>query len=449
MLKPFLQPQEPPQRTILTVSQLNQQAKSCLEKNIGSIWLNGEISNLTKAVSGHWYFSLKDDSAQIRCAMFRFKTQTLKFVPKEGDQVVVKGKISLYEARGEYQLIVDYMEPAGLGDLQQRLRLLIEKFTQEGLFAVERKKKLPKMPRTIGVITSATGAAVHDVLNVLKRRCPMIPVIIYPTQVQGNNASKQIITALEYAQKRQECDVLIITRGGGSLEDLWCFNDEILARKIAACNIPTVAAIGHEVDTSIAELIADLRAPTPSAAAELVAPERANLEQQIDYLSIKLLQLLQQKLDTLKNKLNVASLKISDPKTAILTNQNKLEKTQAKLKALILAAINQNQQKLKHIESDFNRHNPITQLKNNQQKLSRLDYRLKTAWFKTFELKNKRLAVTASTLNTLSPLSTLNRGYAIVKQKGSNKLIRQTSQVKTNDSLEIMLADGSINCRVL
>lgn len=448
MIQPVLQPQQPPKRQILTVSQLNNRVKGVLENQIASIWLTGEISNLTKAASGHWYFSLKDDAAQIRCAMFRFKTQSLRFSPSEGDKVVVKGKVSLYEARGDYQLIADYMEPAGVGALQQKLNQLINKLKALGLFSQEHKQPLPKLPVRIGVITSPNGAAIHDVLTVLQRRCPMIPVVIYPTQVQGESGAASIIKALQSAQKRNECDVLLITRGGGSLEDLWCFNDEQLAQKIFDCKIPIVAAIGHEVDTTIAELVADLRAPTPSAAAELLAPDQQALQQRLDLLSMRLSGVLFNQIDQLQNRLNIARLKVTDPESSILASQIKLEKLQHRFSISAQSSLQNKEAQLRELKHRLQNLSPITQLENNQHKVNEIKLRLNTAWQKIFSRLDQNLKLAAGSLDTLSPLSTLSRGYSIARQTNTGKVINRTAQLKPGEKFTLMVSDGQADCQV-
>src|SRR5690554_6054855 len=274
----------------LTVSELNRQARHLLESSFMQAWVEGELTGLSRPSSGHWYFSLKDQRAQVRCAMFRGFNQRLRQLPKEGDLVRVRGKVSLYEARGDYQLIVEHLEPAGLGALQQAFEALKARLYAEGLFAAERKKPVPETPRHIGVVTSPTGAAIHDILTVLQRRCPNIPMTLYPTAVQGQAATAEIVAAIQRAVHHGQADVLIIGRGGGSLEDLWCFNEEAVARAIAACPIPTVSAVGHEVDVTIADFVADLRAPTPSAAAEKVSPDQSAWLGRLEEIRLRLTQ---------------------------------------------------------------------------------------------------------------------------------------------------------------
>src|SRR5579862_9598159 len=261
-------------RNVFTVSRLNREVRLLLEKGLGVIWIEGELSNFSAPSSGHWYFSLKDRDAQLRCAMFRMKNAGVGFKPKDGQQVLVRGRISLYEPRGEYQLSAEHLEEAGVGALKREFERLKNKLAAEGLFALERKRSLPRFPRRIGVVTSPTGAAIRDILHILGRRFPPAAVLIYPTAVQGDAAIPMIVEALQTASARAECDVLIVARGGGSIEDLWSFNDERVARAICASSIPVVSGIGHEIDFTIADFVADARAPTPSGAAELVAPDR-------------------------------------------------------------------------------------------------------------------------------------------------------------------------------
>jgi len=452
MKKPFLQPQnisQTPQREILTVSQLNSKAKSLLESQVGTIWLEGEISNFIQAASGHWYFTLKDNSAQIKCAIFKFKNRLLKISPKEGDKVVVKGKVSLYEARGDYQMIADYMEPTGLGDLQKKLNELISKLDSQGLFSADNKKPLPFLPKRIGVITSPTGAAIHDVLTVLERRCPMVPVIIYPTQVQGISAAKSIIKALSIAEGRNECDVLLMTRGGGSLEDLWCFNDENLAHAIAKCNIPIVAAIGHEVDVTITELVADLRAATPSAAAELLVPEQQVLWQKLDLLFQDLNNNTLYKINQQQNRLNIARLKLKDPEQTILQSQHQLEKMKHQLVNHFKASLQIKTNQLNHLAGQLKSLHPNELLIKNKYRLSELEQKLHNSIQKIIDSKSNQLAVSASHLNALSPLSTLGRGYSITRDKKTKAVISKISQVTKEQKISIIVSDGEFDCRVI
>ena len=451
MRKPFLQPQNPSQparRQVLTVSQLNQKAKSLMETELGTIWLEGEISNFIQAASGHWYFTLKDNNAQIKCAIFKFKNRLIKISPKEGDKVIIKGKVSLYEARGDYQMIADYMEPSGLGELQQELNALVKKLEAKKLFATENKKTLPFLPKAIGVITSPSGAAIRDVITVLERRCPMIPIIIYPSVVQGRDASKDISAALAKATSREECDVLLITRGGGSLEDLWCFNNEKLALQIAACEIPIIAAIGHEVDITITELVADLRAATPSAAAELIAPEQQTLWQSLDVHFQSLNDFINSTIHQLQTRLNIARLKLKEPDQLIQAGQHQRDKLTHRLQVSYVRQIRNQQIRLDRITKKLVELNPKEKLFEQKYKLERTIVRLETAIQESLRSRQNKLSLLAGSLNTLSPLSTLSRGYSITRDKNTQEVINTVAQTSKDQELSILLSDGEIDCRV-
>ncbi len=384
---------------IFTVARLNQESRHLLEEGLGTVWVEAEISNLVFPASGHWYFSLKDERAQIRCAMFKGNNSKIKFTPEDGDQVLVKGRVSLYEPRGDYQLIVEQLEPSGVGALQKAFEQLKTKLAAEGLFNNTHKKPLPALPRCVGVVTSSSGAAVHDILTVLKRRFPALPIIIYPCSVQGETASAEIVAAIQIANRRQECDVLIVGRGGGSLEDLWCFNTEAVARAIYASEIPIVSAVGHEVDVTIADFVADQRAATPSAAAELISPNVSDWLQSIEQMQQRLIHAMQLYL-------------------ARLTTQ------------------------LKFLRNTL-RH-PKYKLQEQAQKLDYLSTHLRNAMQNYLHKQQQTFAVLISKLQAFSPLATLERGYAIVQQAG--KIVTRVEQVKPGDHLQIKVTDGEIYC---
>ncbi|MEP7246615.1 MAG: exodeoxyribonuclease VII large subunit [Gammaproteobacteria bacterium] len=319
----------PPERAVYTVSRLNREVRLLLEHGMPVVWLEGELSNYSAPASGHWYFSMKDRDAQIRCAMFRQKNMGVGFTPKSGQHVVVRGRVTMYEPRGDYQLIVEHMEEAGVGALKREFERLKAKLTTEGLFALDRKRALPRFPRSIGVVTSPTGAAIRDILHILARRFPPASVVIYPTPVQGAAAIPAIIEAIATANARAECDVLIVARGGGSLEDLWAFNDEGVARAIHASVLPVVSGIGHEVDFTIADFVADARAPTPSGAAELVVPDRHAcldvLVRTADRLSVA----MRRELRTVSSRFDAACmrLKMMHPGARLTQQEQRLEGT--------------------------------------------------------------------------------------------------------------------------
>jgi exodeoxyribonuclease VII large subunit len=392
-----------PERIVYTISELNQMVSTLLEDAFLPIWVEGEISNFASPASGHWYFSLKDASAQVRCAMFQGRNRSAGFQPSNGAQVLARAKIGLYEPRGDFQLIVDYIEEAGDGALRRAFEILKARLIQEGLCDATRKKSLPTIPRCVGVITSPTGAAIRDILTVLKRRFPSIPVIIYPTAVQGQNAATQIARALQLAEQRAECDVLILARGGGSLEDLAAFNEEIVARAMFACGIPIVSAVGHEIDFTIADFVADKRAPTPSAAAEMVSPDCAEWSQRLHKLYRLLVRCIQHEF-------------------------SQVEKTLAHLI-----------KRLRH---------PGQRIRDQTQRIDDLEQRLQRTMQVVLQQAQHKLANLSRALNTVSPLATLSRGYAIVTRKETSEILRSIKQTFVGDSIAARLGDGQLSCEV-
>ncbi len=386
---------------IYTVTQFNHDSRQLLEKTFGQIWITGEISNLARPASGHLYFTLKDDKAAVRCALFRNSRRNTPPDLDNGQQVVANARVSLYEPRGDFQLIVNSLEPAGLGLLQKKFEQLKKQLLAEGLFDQSRKQPIPDMPTTIGIITSSRGAAIHDVLKVLKRRHSNIEVIVYPSLVQGEQAAANISQMIKVANQRNECDVLLVTRGGGSLEDLWCFNEESVARAIAASDLPIVSAVGHEVDFTIADFVADLRAATPSAAAELLSPDQASLKQQLHHAQRKLVHLLQQQVEYKQLVLNALKARLPRPDALLQQETQTVDHLQLRLEQAMQRGLQQNQQRLAH---------------------------------------------NSSLLNSLSPLNTLSRGYAILSQ--DNKAISSVKQIDKQSPITAQLHDGDIELTV-
>lgn len=386
---------------IYTVSTLNQSARLLLEEGLGTVWVEGEISNFVRASSGHIYFSLKDANAQVKCAYFKGRRNQQNNWA-QGMQVLACARVSLYEPRGDYQLIVEYVEEAGLGALQKAFETLKAKLQTEGLFATEHKKPLPAYPQCLGVITSPTGAAIRDILHVLERRYPILPVIIYPTLVQGAGAAEQITKAIQLANQQQACDVLILARGGGSLEDLWSFNEENVAKAIFASQIPIISGVGHEIDFTIADFVADVRAPTPSAAAEIVSPDGEALLGYLEQMESRLAQRM----------------------------RHQLAFKQQSLQSLT--------QRLRH---------PRERLQFFAQKLDDQTHRLAQAWHKLITRRNHQLALILQNLQTLSPKATLQRGYAIVKN-AKGDIVRTPQQAKPGEQIFTTLSLGEIISRV-
>ena len=439
-----------PERDIYSVSRLNQEARLLLEQGFPRIWLEGELSNVSRPSSGHLYFTLKDARAQIRAAMFRSRNQAIRFRPEEGLQVLVRGRISLYEPRGDYQLIVDQMEEAGDGALRRAFEELKRKLDAEGLFDAARKQPLPALPSRIGVITSPSGAAVRDVISVLRRRFPAIPVLIYPVPVQGKEAGGEIANAIRLASRRAECDVLILTRGGGSLEDLWPFNEEVVARAIHDCRVPLVSAVGHEIDFTIADFVADRRAATPSAAAELVVPDQLEWLARLTQLSARLENRLRQLLSDDQRRMAWLEQRLQQlhPGQYLRQQAQRLDELEQRARLLIEIKFNRLQYSLKELNEELQRHSPTQLLGRLQLQQDLLAQRLGTAVLGLLAEKRRRLELACRSLDTISPLATLQRGYAIVSQLPERRILRQAASVKAGDRLEARLAEGTLVCTV-
>jgi len=431
----------------LTVSELNHQARHLLESSFMQVWVEGELSGFSRPSSGHWYFSLKDQKCQIRCAMFRGANQRIRTLPREGDQIRIRGKVTLYENRGDFQIIVEHLEPAGLGALQQAFEALKARLQGEGLFDRARKKPIPATPRHIGVVTSPTGAAIHDILTVLKRRCPAIPVTLYPTAVQGQPATADIVQAIARAQQHGLADVLIIGRGGGSLEDLWCFNEEAVARAIAACPIPTVSAVGHEVDVTIADFVADLRAPTPSAAAEKISPDQQDWLRRLTEQQGRLGQSARRLLQRLDNQLGHLSARLRDPRRELLEKAQRMDELELRLNKAIRDRLDQQKQKTDYLLQRMSAQSPRRTLKTVREQTQRLEERLTLTTRHQLRQKDERLQHIAQTLHVVSPLATLGRGYAIVKDD-NDRIVRKAGDLETGSQITARLGHGSVSARV-
>lgn len=431
----------------LTVSELNHQARHLLESSFMQVWVEGELSGFSRPSSGHWYFSLKDQKCQIRCAMFRGANQRIRTLPREGDQIRIRGKVTLYENRGDFQIIVEHLEPAGLGALQQAFEALKARLQGEGLFDPARKKPIPATPRHIGVVTSPTGAAIHDILTVLKRRCSAIPVTLYPTAVQGQAATADIVQAIDRAQRHGLADVLIIGRGGGSLEDLWCFNEEAVARAIAACSIPTVSAVGHEVDVTIADFVADLRAPTPSAAAEKISPDQQDWLRRLAEQQGRLGQSAHRLLQRLDSQLGHLSARLRDPRRELLEKAQRMDELEMRLNKAISGRLGQQKQKTDYLLQRMSAQSPRRTLKTASEQTQQLEERLTLAARHLLRQKDERLQHIAQTLHAVSPLATLGRGYAIVKDD-NDRIVRKAGDLVTGSQITARLGHGSVSARV-
>lgn len=435
---------------IYSVTELNREAKNLLADYFSVIQVEGEISNLSTPSSGHIYFSLKDSSAQIRCAMFKSQLRRLTFKPENGKQVTIFAQVSLYEARGDYQLVVDKIQLAGEGDLQIAFEKLKTKLQKEGLFAQSLKQAIPKLPKRIAIITSPSGAAIHDILSVLKRRFPAIPVIIYPTSVQGETAKYEICDAIKIANRQKKADILLLARGGGAIEDLWAFNEEMVARAIVKSEIPIIAGIGHEIDFTIADFVADLRSPTPSAAAENAVPKQQNyltifqsIESQLQKIILQDIARYQQTIHWLNKRLQQQHLS-----QQLLRYAQAVDNLEIRLKQTMTEKIKyfKTQQ---HIQANLlQQYNPVKKIIRYTERQQYLSKQLSLAMQHQLETLQRKLFSSVQTLNALSPLATLQRGYAIVSKIESSALIYSSQQLSINELIKTRLAQGYILSQV-
>lgn len=434
-----------PRGEIITVSQLNQAVARLLERNFPLAWVAGELSNVTRAASGHWYFTLKDASAQVRAVMFRGRAQYVDFVPREGDRVEVRATVGLYTPRGDFQLNVEAMRKAGVGNLYEAFLRLKGKLEQEGLFDAARKRALPFFPRTIGIVTSPQAAALRDIITAFRRRAPHLQLILYPTLVQGEGSADRIAEAIATASERAECDLLIVGRGGGSLEDLWSFNDEKVARAIAACSMPVISGVGHETDFTIADFVADVRAPTPTAAAELAATPTADWNALLAQHAQDLGDALRRQLGDRVQTLDWLSSRLQSPAAAIRQQRLRLDSLQLRLTHATREPLSAARFSLAEARNRLRRALPDTALRRTQ--LAQRSSRLATAFATGFAEQRHRHAALHGQLELLAPQRTLERGYAIL-QDGDGKVLRDPAQLHPPQDLTLTLADGSAQISV-
>jgi len=438
-----------PERKIFTVSELSLEIKNLLEKQFPDVWVNGEVSNFRAATSGHYYFTLKDANAQIRAVCFRNQARYLKFKPQDGISVIARGHLSVYEARGEYQLYVEYLEPAGLGALQLAFEQLKAKLAAEGLFDPARKKPLPVLPRAIGVVTSPTGAVIRDILRVLKRRFRNMNVTLYPVKVQGESAAQEIVEGIEYFNRHRIVDVMIVARGGGSLEDLWAFNEEIVARAIAASKIPVISAVGHETDFTIADFVADLRAPTPSAAAELVVHRKQDFVAELQERARRMAQVVRLKLAEARERL--IALRMHSVFQTILTRvaerAQRVDDAIAALERSIRFRLNAARQDWVRASAGVLRYDFRGLVGLKRSALESRDRRFETTFRQFLLARRNRLLQVEAILKERSPLTILNRGYSITRD-AQGRIVRDAAQVAIGDDLSIRLARGELGATV-
>lgn len=434
----------PDGQKVHSVTTLNRLARNILTSEIGLVWLSAEISNFTRASSGHWYFTLKDNKAQVRAAMFRSANRVVRTPPREGDKVLVRASVGIYEPRGDYQLVVENLEPEGEGQLKLAFEQLKYKLQAEGLFDPANKQSLPSHIKRIGVITSAQGAALHDVLSVLKRRSPATEVIVYPSMVQGEQAAAQLAHNIWLANQRNEVDVILLTRGGGSMEDLWCFNNESLAREVARSTLPLVSAVGHEVDVTIADFVADLRAPTPSAAAELLSMDQRELQKQIQQLQRQLTRFYFNSLQRRAHHLAVLRqrLKSKHPDVMLQQQSQRVDQFAQRLTNLMTQQLNRYQSIVQRLDSRLTRQHPAIQLDKIKAQRNFLTQRLSSHMKQRLETDKQKLATLAHLLQSVSPLATMARGYSATFKAG--EAITSIKAVTTADEIISRVSDGEI-----
>ena len=438
------------QRQVYSVSQLNQEVKQLLQKNFPLIWIEGELSNLAQPASGHMYFSLKDEQAQVRCAMFRNANRQLSFQPEDGMHVLIRAHVGLYEPRGEYQLTVEHMEEAGVGILQRRYEELKRKLSKEGIFNEAHKQPLPEFPKTLSIVTSATGAALRDILSVLRRRYPILAIRIYAVPVQGEESAHAIVSAIKTINQRKDCDVIILARGGGSIEDLWSFNEEVVARAIYASNLPVVTGIGHEVDFTIADFVADLRAATPSAAAELIVPHQEELIEKFEQFKNSLLYWIQDYLSTLYQSIDwiIQRLGFLHPKQAIQRNKQQLVELRRRAQSTILLKLSNQHNQLNKLLIRLENQSPKARVNEAKIQLFNMNRNLRRLLFMQLEQHNHQLKALTRTLEAVSPQGTLNRGYSIVTRASNSQIIRYADQVTDHEKILIQLAKGRLSAHI-
>jgi exodeoxyribonuclease VII large subunit len=438
------------EREVFTVSALNREARQLIERSFGTIWVEGEISNLARPSSGHMYWSLKDDSAQVRCAMFRQSNRSLKFSPANGQQVLARGRVGIYEARGEFQLVIDYVEEAGEGLLRRQFEELKRKLAAEGLFDAERKKLLPPLPQRIGVVTSPSGAAVRDVITTLRRRFPAVEVLVYPTAVQGKAAAAEIAQTLALADRRGDCDLLILARGGGSLEDLWSFNEEVVARALDALATPVISGVGHEVDFTIADFVADLRAPTPSGAAEIAVPDRSEWLSQVGALAQRLSRAAKQQLADVKGLLGGLAHRLtrSHPGAQLRESNQRLDDLEVRLRHGWQRLLDRRRGRLTALTAGLRGAAPRRQLAGLKERCRWLAREVERAIVERLGHQRTRLELAARALQAVSPLATLDRGYAIVSNPVDGNVVTDAVSVTRGTRIDVRLARGEPSATV-
>ena len=435
-------------RTILTVSELTREIKEILEDRFPDVWVEGEISNVRVPPSGHIYFTLKDDTSQIRAVLFKMQARTLRFIAEDGLHVICRGRVSLYEKRGDYQLILGSMEPKGIGALQLAFLQLKEKLEKEGFFDPARKKPIPMVPQNIGIVTSPTGAVIRDMLHILNRRFENLHILLYPVRVQGEGASGEIVEAVKYFNQRTDVDVIIVGRGGGSLEDLWAFNEEAVARAIYHSRIPIISAVGHETDYTVSDFVADLRAPTPSAAAELVVRDKKEIKNILHYLRGRLENEAVQIFQGYRTHLSHLVRIFREPEKKIEEYFLRTDDLVNRLRLLASWTLKRKREKQLHLSENLLLRSPMERLKNVRSFMSEVRKRMGQNVNHAMEMRRHRVAGILGKLDSLSPLSILHRGYSITRKLPSLQVLREATHVKEGDRVEVKLYRGTLVCGV-
>ena len=439
---------DPFARDVYTVSRLNLDARAVLEEAFSTVWIEGEVSNLARPRSGHIYFTLKDEHCQVRCAMFRMHNRSLGFAPEDGMQVLAHAKVSLYPERGEFQLIVQYMEEAGAGALRRAFDALKHRLGAEGLFDAEHKRPLPALPQCVGVVTSPTGAAVRDVLSVLGRRFPAVPVVLYPVPVQGAGAAAAIARMLDVACERAECDVLIVTRGGGSLEDLWAFNEEVVARAMHRASIPIISGVGHEIDFTIADLVADLRAPTPSAAAESVVPDANEWAAKYRGFETRLVAVMRRALSARRGEVRTLAKRLVHPRRRLFDHSQRLDAMTMRLSRAAGAGVRERRARLSTVAARLARHAPDRMVQAHRARCASLEHRLLMATRTALTERRTRVSALERALGAFGPQATLERGYSILLRADDRHVVRGAHEVRPGERLRARLARGALDLDV-
>lgn len=436
------------EKRILSVSQLTGLIRGVMEENFQQVWVEGEVSNLAMPGSGHLYFTLKDAGAQLRCVMFRASARALRFQPKDGLGLIVRGRLTVYDQRGDYQLLVEYLEPKGIGALQLAFSQLKEKLVREGLFAEDHKRPLPVLPQRIGIVTSPTGAAIHDMLAVISRRFANVEILVAPVKVQGEGAAAEIAAAIDDFNRYRAIDVMIVGRGGGSLEDLWAFNEESVARAIYRSHIPVISAVGHEVDFTIADLVADLRAPTPSAAAELVVQSKGELTATCTALEHRLHKALQHRLREYAGTVRSLQRALREPAMLVGYLGQRLDDLQERLKNAVDGMIDDRRGRVENCCNRLHLQNPIVRIEQARERLLNCAVRADQAVSRAVGSRNEHCRVLAGKLEALSPLATLSRGYAVAQQIPDLSIVTSYHQLSQGDRLKLIFREGGATCQV-